>query len=53
MIVVLCSMLILGCSASLIINKGDNNRINTTIDTEPNTDIKLDSISILDKDKNK
>ena len=55
MIVVLCSMLILGCSASLIINKGDNNVIDTDVKSTPSTKIALDSLSILNnvKDKNK
>ena len=53
MVVVLVSMILLGCSASLIINKGNNNEIDTHIRTNPDTDVKLDSISILNKDNNK
>jgi len=53
MLIVLCTLILIGCSASMVINKGDNNKINTTIDTEPDTNVKIDSVSILDKNKNK
>ena len=52
-IIVLCSILILGCSASFVVSKGDNNVIDTQISTEPTTDIKLDSVGIIPKRKNK
>ena len=52
-LIVLYLMLIVGCSASFIVNKGDNNVIETKIDTTPNTSIELDSINVLSDKKNK
>ena len=49
-IIVFLSVLILGCSASLIINKGDGNEFEADVKSEPKT--KIDSLSILSKNKN-
>jgi len=49
-IIVFLSVLILGCSASVIISKGDRNQFETDVKSEPKT--KIDSLSILSKNKN-
>ena len=48
-IIVFLSVLILGCSASVIINKGDGNELKTDVKSEPKTDLKVDSLQVLTK----
>jgi len=49
-LIVIFSSVILGCSASLIINKGDGNEFDTDVKSAPKTNI--DSLNILSKNKN-
>ena len=53
MLIVLGVLLIIGCSSSIIINKGNNNKINADINTEPKTHLDVDGLNILSSTKNK
>ena len=49
---ILILLVIVSCSASVIIVKGSGNEIKADVSSEPKTDIKIDSLKLLNKDKN-
>jgi len=44
--------MLIKCSSSIVINKGDGNEFETDVSSEPKTNVEIDSLKILNKDNN-